>query len=93
MSLYFAEGSPTTKFSDSDLRSALDTVFERLGTRQRVLAIPPDFTRFHSRAGTITSMVYDHFADTLTDIMPRSVRMTRWKIGKSKKCFQEYRPN
>ena len=32
--------------------------------------MPPDFTRFNSRAGAITRMTYDHFGPALTDILP-----------------------
>ena len=38
--------------------------------RKRVLAIPPDFTRFHSRAGEITRYAFDFYGAQLTDILP-----------------------
>ena len=70
MTLFFASGSSTTRFSDADLRGALESVYEQLGPRSRVLALPPDFTRFHSQAGKITCLVHEHFGPRLTDVMP-----------------------
>ena len=35
-----------------------------------MLAIPPDFTRFHSRAGEITEHSYHYYKEKLTDILP-----------------------
>jgi hypothetical protein len=42
----------------------------KLGPRNKVLALPPDFTRFHSLAGPLTRFVYDYYGDRLTDILP-----------------------
>jgi len=68
--LYFAEGSPTRSFSNDELRSALKGVFARIGERRKVLAVPPDFTRFHSQAGLLTCMAYEHFGKAMTDVLP-----------------------
>ena len=68
--LYFAEGSKDRTISPEEVRRALNSVFDSLGKKKRVLAIPPDFTRFNSYAGPITEMIYDRFGDALTDIMP-----------------------
>ena len=68
--LYFAEGSKDRTISPEEVRRALNSVFDSLGKKKRVLAIPPDFTRFNSYAGPITEMIYDRFRDALTDIMP-----------------------
>ena len=68
--LYFAAGSATTELSDDQLREALVGVFEQLGPRQRVIAVPPDFTRFYSRAGQLTCMTHDYYGDRLVDVLP-----------------------
>ncbi|NOY41714.1 MAG: D-mannonate epimerase [Planctomycetes bacterium] len=68
--LHFATGSPTTELTDAQLRDALVGVFEQLGPRERVIAVPPDFTRFNSRAGQLTCMTYDHYGDCLVDVLP-----------------------
>ena len=68
--LYFARGSVTDKLSDADLRAGLFAALEKLGPRKHVLAVPPDFTRFHSQAGRLTRLIYDFYGDKLTDVLP-----------------------
>ncbi len=68
--LYFSAGSATTELSDDEMREALFGVFEKLGQRERVIAIPPDFTRFHSRAGQLTCWSHEYFGERLVDVMP-----------------------
>jgi len=68
--LYYSTGSATTELSDDQLREALTRVFDELGPRERVIAVPPDFTRFHSRAGQLTCMTADYFGEHLTDVLP-----------------------
>ena len=70
MTLYLAEGSTTKTLDDKYLKQSLNEVFEKLGKRTRVLAIPPDFTRFHSRAGELTCITDDYFGPNLVDILP-----------------------
>jgi nickel-dependent lactate racemase len=70
MAIYFAEGSPTRELSDDDLRLTLDGALSQVGVRSKVLAIPPDFTRFNSRAGLLTCMAHDYYGNRLTDVMP-----------------------
>ncbi|TVR73045.1 MAG: DUF2088 domain-containing protein [Marinilabiliales bacterium] len=68
--LYFASGSEDDVLTSSDLREGLNEALGRLGSRRKVLALPPDYTRFHSRAGELTAMVGDYYGRTLTDILP-----------------------
>ncbi len=85
MTTYFAAGSPDTELSDEQLRGGLRAAFERLGRRERVLALPPDFTRYHSRAGRLTCMTYDYFGERLVDVMPAlgtHVPMPGWQLEK-----------
>jgi nickel-dependent lactate racemase len=70
MSLYFAAGSPTTELSPSEIRQALFQAFEALGHRNKVLALPPDYTRFHSRAGELTKFAWEFYGARLTDVLP-----------------------
>ena len=51
MALYLALGSSTTELSLADARQALNGVLDQLGPRRRVLAVPPDYSRYASRAG------------------------------------------
>ena len=68
--LLFARGSATDVLTTDDLRAGLAAAFARLGARKRVLAVPPDFTRFHSQAGRITCLVHEHFGAALKDVLP-----------------------
>lgn len=70
MSLHFSTGSPTAVLDGEQLRAGLYQALDRLGPRKKVLALPPDFTRFHSLAGPLTRFVYDYYGDRLTDILP-----------------------
>ena len=68
--MYFERGSRNDVITPDETRSILRHVFDAMGPRKRVLAIPPDFTRANSYAGPITEMVYDYFGEALTDVMP-----------------------
>lgn len=70
MSLYYAAGSETTEYSPDQLKQAVFSALDSLGPRKKVLAIPPDGTRYHSRAGEITRYVWDYYGGRLTDILP-----------------------
>jgi len=68
--LYFERGSPGDKLSVDDLRAGLFQALDRLGPRQRVLVVPPDFTRLHSQAGVLTKLIHDYYGPRLTDVLP-----------------------
>ena len=68
--LYFARGSATDRLTAEDLRAGVRAALDRLGPRRRVLAVPPDFTRFHSQAGPLTCLVHEYYGDRLTDVLP-----------------------
>src|SRR4051795_7941162 len=70
MSLYFALGSETTELSPDQIRQGLYQALDQLGRRDKVLALPPDFTRFHSGAGPLTRYAWEYFGDRLTDVLP-----------------------
>ena len=70
MSLYCAQGSPTTELSPSDLRGLLFDALGKLGPRHRVLAVPPDQTRAHSRAGELTRYAWGYYGERLRAVLP-----------------------
>jgi nickel-dependent lactate racemase len=70
MSLFFARGSATTELSQDEIRAGLYEALGKLGERKKVLAVPPDFTRFHSQSGVLTEMAWEYYGDTLTDVLP-----------------------
>lgn len=68
--LYYARGSKTDIITPQEVKEILNKVFDGMGVKNRVLALPPDHTRLNSFAGPITEMIYSYFGDKLTDIMP-----------------------
>lgn len=83
--LVFAEGSPAHDFSKDELRAALCTALDKLGPREKVLALPPDFTRFHSQAGLLTEMTWEFYGPRLKAVLPATgthVDMGEAEIGR-----------
>jgi nickel-dependent lactate racemase len=70
MSLLFAAGSADTEMSGVEIRAGLYDALAKLGERKKVLAVPPDFTRFHSKAGLLTEMAWEFYGDALKDVLP-----------------------
>ena len=70
MSLYCAVGSEETDLSADQLKSLLGKTLAKLGQRNRVLAVPPDQTRAHSRAGELTRYAWEYFGDRLQAVLP-----------------------
>jgi nickel-dependent lactate racemase len=68
--LHYAKGSETTDLSHEDLKQGLYEGLSKLGTMKKVLAIPPDYTRFHSRAGELTESACEFYGDKMTDVLP-----------------------
>ncbi|TAL69109.1 MAG: DUF2088 domain-containing protein [Bacteroidetes bacterium] len=68
--IYYNSGSENTVISSNDLKAGLYSALEKLGHRKKVLVVPPDFTRFHSRAGDLTTLIYEYYKDGLKDILP-----------------------
>jgi nickel-dependent lactate racemase len=68
--LYFAEGHEKKEMSSEDLRIAIFSSLDKLGSKNKVLVIPPDYTRYHSRAGEITQILYDYYGKKLDAILP-----------------------
>jgi nickel-dependent lactate racemase len=70
MALYCAQGGPDRELSSSELRDLVFAALEKLGPRKNVLAIPPDYTRFASRAGELTRFAWEFFGENLRAILP-----------------------
>ena len=68
--MYFEKASETEILSADDLRKGLNSALKKIGERRKVLLIPPDFTRYHSRAGEISSMAFEYYKDAISDILP-----------------------
>ena len=68
--LFFEKGDEYAKLTADDLREGLCAALDKLGAKKKVLAIPPDVTRFYSRAGELTRYAYKYYGDKMTDILP-----------------------
>jgi len=68
--IYYQSGSEKTVIGKNDLEYGVYAALVKLGPRKKVLVVPPDFTRFHSRSGDITTLVYNYYKENLIDILP-----------------------
>lgn len=68
--IYYQNGSIDNNMSHEDLKRGLEEALLKLGEKKKVLAIPPDFTRFPSRAGELTEIAWQYYGDKMTDILP-----------------------
>lgn len=68
--LYHATGSPSSDLSHDKIRESLFGVYQSLGPRSRIIALPPDYTRLASQAGILTSITHEFFGERLVDVMP-----------------------
>lgn len=59
----FAEGAPDRVIDRRRAEELLDGLVTSFGRLERVLLLPPDFTRFHSGAGELTSLLYARLAE------------------------------
>jgi nickel-dependent lactate racemase len=86
--LYYEQGGKTSVLTDDDLRKGLFETLMKLENEEKLkkaLVIPPDFTRFHSKAGILTTYAYEYLGNTLTDILPAlgtHTPMSKAEIGK-----------
>ena len=68
--LLYSRGGENDNLSSEDLKEGLCAALEKLGPKKKVLAVPPDFTRCHSRAGELTFFAWQYYSSGLTDILP-----------------------
>src|SRR3984893_410141 len=70
MSLYCDTGSVETDLSLRQLHDLLVKSLARLGKRNRVLVVPPDHSRVHSRGGDLTRYAWEYYGDQLQAVLP-----------------------
>lgn len=68
--MYYEKGGPEEELSANQLQEGLFEALDNLGYRKKVLAVPPDITRFHSQAGILTQWTWDYYGERLTDVLP-----------------------
>jgi nickel-dependent lactate racemase len=69
MSLYCAAGSVESDLFP-ELQDLLAESLAKLGPRNRVLVVPPDQSRVHSRSGDLTRYAWEHYGDRLQAVLP-----------------------
>ena len=68
--IYYETGSAETSLSADDLKEGMFAALNNIGEKQKVLAIPPDYTRLPSRCGELTEYCWEYLGSKLTDILP-----------------------
>jgi nickel-dependent lactate racemase len=68
--IYYKIGSTKHELTNDDLKTGLFEGLRRLGGRDKVLVIPPDYTRLPSRAGELTELAWQYYGEALTDVLP-----------------------
>ncbi len=70
MAIFFSSGSVSEELTSEDLRKGLSGALSAIGQRKRVLIVPPDASRYHSRAGELTEMAYAHYGEAVKAVLP-----------------------
>jgi nickel-dependent lactate racemase len=87
MSLFLEIGSEQSELSPADLKNGLSQALRALGPRDRVLAIPPDMTRFRSGAGGLTTSAYEFYGKKLAAVLPAVGTHAAMTSGPAAKMF------
>jgi len=88
--MYYERGGESSVITDSDLKAGIYEALKKLEKNRKIdkaLVIPPDFTRFHSKAGILTSYSYEYFGNRLTDILPALGTHTPMTLSEISKMF------
>ena len=82
--IYYQRGSENSVIDSQSLEEGLFSALDKIGKKKKVLVVPPDQTRIHSRAGEITALLYKYYKNDLKDILPAlgtHTPMTNNQIG------------
>ncbi len=85
--LYYSK--KTNEISSDELKNIIFEILGNISEKKKILIIPPDFTRYHSRAGEITEYAYQFYGDKITDILPALGTHFPMKENEIKKMFGE----
>src|SRR5580700_4534581 len=86
MSLYCSIGGVDCDLLH-DLQELLAESLAKLGERNRVLIVPPDHSRLHSRAGDLTRFAWEYFGDNLRAVLPALGTHTAMDPGQIARMF------
>ena len=89
MSLFCATGGVEADVTAPQLKELLAESLAGLGPRNRVLAVPPDQSRMHSRAGDLTRYAWEYYGDRLKAILPALGTHTPMQPAQLKHMFGE----
>jgi len=87
MSLYCAVGSAASDLSAEQLKDLLTESLDKLGHRSGVLAVPPDQSREHSRAGDLTCYAWQYYEDRLKAVLPALGTHTAMRVDQLDRMF------
>jgi len=93
MALYAQKGSVDSELSAQDLQNVFFEALDKLGSRNKVLVIPPDYTRYHSFAGQLTNLAYRYYGNQLTDVLPALGTHSPMSDGQIDKMFGDVPKN
>jgi nickel-dependent lactate racemase len=68
--MYVKIGSPAAALTSEDLQNGIFTGLDAFGPINKMLIVPPDITRLHSRAGELTRFAYAYNPRAVTAILP-----------------------
>jgi nickel-dependent lactate racemase len=89
MSLYCAVGSAESDLSPQRLKDLLAESLAKLGVRKSVLAVPPDQSREHSRAGELTRYAWEYYGERLKAVLPALGTHTAMRPAQIARMFGE----
>ncbi|MFY9853087.1 MAG: lactate racemase domain-containing protein, partial [Terracidiphilus sp.] len=79
--------------SPVQLKDLLAESLAKLGERRNVLAVPPDQSREHSRAGDLTRFAWEYYGDRLKAVLPALGTHTAMKPAQIEHMFGEVPQN
>ncbi|MEA3460696.1 MAG: lactate racemase domain-containing protein, partial [Bacteroidota bacterium] len=91
--IYFEKGAADAVLTDQDMERGLSKALRSIGPKKRVLAIPPDMTRYHSMAGRLTEMAWEYYDENLSDVLPALGTHAAMTIGEIEKMFGAVPPS
>lgn len=68
--MFAARGSVREDIQADELAGLVAQALAGIAGARRAVVIPPDITRFHSRAGAVTDLVYKHLGNKLAAVLP-----------------------
>jgi nickel-dependent lactate racemase len=68
--MFAARGSALEEITPPILSSLVEKALAGILGAKRVIAVPPDITRAHSQAGTITDLIYRQLGERLSAVLP-----------------------